>query len=608
MWIIQLENNKRWRQIAIRYVSPFVTVALLVLLKIAFPLEYNSPYVFFSILIVAHSIFGGMRSGLLATIISIAMINFFLVPPVYQFKFSDPRQISQAFFYLLQSAIITLVLGNILNNRRKLRELTAKLNTNQDRLNNIIDSVFTIIVITTPQGKIIEANKAYAQMLPNKWKGLIKHKITEVQPWQNDRESQLRLKNAITQAANGAPVKYEDKLQIDHKTVYCEVSVVGIKTQDLPFVDNIVVTVRDLTDRKLYEDALLKSKEVLDKVIDSNVIGMVISNANGVILDVNEAFLRLLGYTGTELAVQDLSLNQLIAPEYSNLEQQIKEEVLSTGSASPVEKEFIHKDGHAVPVLCSGVLVDKENGNILYLVVDLTLQKNIQKNKDEFLSIASHELKTPMTVIKGYAQVLNKKLAKAGIDTYDPLLTTINFQLDKLNILVNELLDISKIEAKKLKLSLASVNLHELIQESIKSVGPYAENHIIEYKSNDEKIIIHADVIRLEQVLVNLFTNAIKYSNAGTKIKVTTKQVNGFAKIEVKDQGVGIPEDEIAYVFEKFYQTQRTDDMRDGLGLGLYISAEIVRRHGGNITVKSEKGKGATFSFTVPLELPDAAK
>lgn len=204
-----------------------------------------------------------------------------------------------------------------------------------------------------------------------------------------------------------------------------------------------------------------------------------------------------------------------------------------------------------------------------------------------------------MTIIKGYLQILNKRYSQ-NVDSGN-FLNIIDFQLNKLNTLVNELHDMSKIESKKLRMSLEEVDLNNLVKNAIEEVKPFIDNQQIKLIEKDKSIIVNVDIIRIEQVMVNLLTNALKYSPNDSEITVTVSKEKDSAKVEVKDEGIGISEEDKENVFTKFFQVEKDKELKEGLGLGLYISSEIIAKHNGKIKVESELGKGSTFSFTLPL-------
>lgn len=235
------------------------------------------------------------------------------------------------------------------------------------------------------------------------------------------------------------------------------------------------------------------------------------------------------------------------------------------------------------------------------LLEEIEFRKAAESKKDEFISIASHELKTPLTSVKGYIQLLERGLAKGDIDLVKSHLSKAQIQLEKLNGLIADLLDISKIESGKLKFNKQYFDFDQLLDGIIEVL----------HQSNPEfKIIkegkvstpIFADEMRIEQVIVNFLTNAIKYSPGTCEAKLNVRLQNKELYLGVRDYGIGMRPEQVQRVFEKFYRVEETSQRFQGLGIGLYISSEIIKRHGGQINVKSNYGEGSEFYFTIPIE------
>ncbi|PTT01799.1 chemotaxis protein [Pedobacter sp. HMWF019] len=227
--------------------------------------------------------------------------------------------------------------------------------------------------------------------------------------------------------------------------------------------------------------------------------------------------------------------------------------------------------------------------------------KELMQRKDEFMSIASHELKTPITSIKGFLQ-LTLRLAKNS-HVEQQMLTYIykaNRQLDNLTALVNDLLDVTRIQAGKMQFNYSRFNIKDLILECTEDIQN-TEDYVIEIEHLDD-LEIYADEQRIQQVLNNFLSNAIKYSPQSKRAVIYTEVIERYLKITVKDFGIGIPSDKAELVFDRFFRVNDDSFQFSGLGLGLYISSDIVRRHNGSIGVNSEENKGSEFWFKIPID------
>ncbi|WP_113663304.1 PAS domain-containing sensor histidine kinase [Pedobacter nanyangensis] len=224
--------------------------------------------------------------------------------------------------------------------------------------------------------------------------------------------------------------------------------------------------------------------------------------------------------------------------------------------------------------------------------------RELNDKKDEFIGLASHELKTPLASINGYLQILNRLIKDLNAQKF---LGKASMQVRKLTSLVNDLLDVSKIEAGKLKLTIANFDLREVVDEAIELIRNSTESYEIILAESPETCRVNGDSQRIEQVVINLLSNAIKYSPGANRVEVKITQQMDRVLVAIKDQGLGIAEDKIGNLFSRFYRIDEATPNISGLGIGLYLSHEIIARHQGNIWVESQLGKGSTFWFSLPL-------
>ncbi len=229
--------------------------------------------------------------------------------------------------------------------------------------------------------------------------------------------------------------------------------------------------------------------------------------------------------------------------------------------------------------------------------------QKLLKQKDEFFNIASHELKTPVAAIKGFVQLLNQKVGRRDPESAY-FLDKINTHTEKLSRLVNDLLDISRIETGKLKFKKSPFELCELLEEVVESMRVALPHNPIFFTCHN-LFWLKGDCNHIERVLINLITNASKYSPVGSKIKVSLEKEGAKAKVSIEDFGIGISEKDRQKIFNRFFQSKEniSNTALPGLGLGLYISKEILKRHKGELRVESKsKSKGSVFSFTLPYD------
>ena len=275
------------------------------------------------------------------------------------------------------------------------------------------------------------------------------------------------------------------------------------------------------------------------------------------------------------------------------------------------EFRFTRADGEVRWALTEGYPFFDYNGafsGYAGSVTDITDMKKVEQRKDDFIKMASHELKTPITSINGYVQLLlniynetDDQALQLTKTTVKSSLNTIAKQVTKLTRLVSELLDLSKIESGKLELHKTEFDLADMVEETVQDVRHATSKHAIIVRSEFEGKIV-ADKDRIAQVIMNFLTNAIKYSPDADSVEVFVQGNEKFACIRVKDYGIGIHKKDHQRIFERFYRVEgKSEQTFPGFGIGLFIASEIIHRHNGNISVNSERGKGAEFTVMLPL-------
>lgn len=272
---------------------------------------------------------------------------------------------------------------------------------------------------------------------------------------------------------------------------------------------------------------------------------------------------------------------------------------LSSGQEYLVEFRLLFADGNYRWHLGRAVPLKENDEVVLWLGTntDIDLQKNNEQKKDEFLSIASHELKTPLTSIKAFNQLMNRTL---DTDKVKSFIGKSADHISRLERLISDLLDVTKINAGKLEYNMQPFNFKQLLIDSIENVKHISPNHEVVLQNAVDFTIV-GDHFRLEQVMNNFLTNAVKYSPNGKTVLVNSKIEDNHVMVSVKDFGIGIAPSHIEKLFDRYYRVDNTSMRFEGLGLGLFISSEIVIRHHGTCWIESEQDKGSTFYFKIPL-------
>ncbi|MDB5148818.1 MAG: hypothetical protein JWQ57_2838 [Mucilaginibacter sp.] len=376
-----------------------------------------------------------------------------------------------------------------------------------------------------------------------------------------------------------------------------------IKNDQLEEAQNIAERLNnDLEDtvRERTGDLLISREHF--KLLANNIPQMTWTNLPGG--EVNFYNQRWFDYTGRRYGeTAGWGWQQIVHPDDLQKTMDAYLASLQSGSVFELENRYCRWDNTYRWHLNRAVPLRDDTGEILFWVgtaTDIEEQKKQLDLKDEFIGVASHELKTPLTSLKGYLQLVSVYKKEEVPPTVKQYIEKAGIALNKLQRLVNDLLDVSKIHAGRLEYTMAEVNLRELISMTLENaVHLYPEFDFINKSEND--FFVDGNAGRLEQVLVNFINNSVKYSTDDKRIIIKTERKDGKVRVSVTDFGIGLSAGQIDHIFERFYRVEDKKFMASVLGMGLYISAEIISNHKGNIGVESELDKGATFYFELPL-------
>jgi PAS domain S-box-containing protein len=358
----------------------------------------------------------------------------------------------------------------------------------------------------------------------------------------------------------------------------------------------------EIAERKRVEAQLRQSEERYRLVVEHTMDLITLLDIQGTIIYNSPSCQTLLGYTPQEM-IGEPALSFVHPDDRARLEVELTN-VVRGGSANVASYRARHKDGHWVILAATGSAVYDEQGHPFLIVStshDITQQQELERRKDEFISMASHELKTPVTSLRGFTHILQRRFAQSEDAQVLHYLARMDVQLKKLTKLISDLLDLSRIQTGKLTFEEERFDLDRLVRETVENLQAVTPTHQLAIESIGS-IFLYGDRDRIEQVLLNLLTNAIKYSPDASKVLIRVASDQHRATVSVQDFGIGIANGHHQKIFERFYQAEdATEQTYPGLGIGLYISQEIVQRHHGRIWVESQKGGGATFYMSLPL-------
>ncbi len=369
-----------------------------------------------------------------------------------------------------------------------------------------------------------------------------------------------------------------------------------------PKIDNPSDNTKAAIKQMSYELVDLENENsLLRAILASSSNPILITSAETKILYVNQAWENLTGYSFEEVKESNPRFLQSGRTQ-KKIYKKLWSALNQNQSFSTEEVIDKRKDGTEYQVYSTFFPVLKD-GKVFYFVQiqhDITKRKQLEELRKEFLSASAHELKTPITMLKLLSQAHMAKAMRSkdnSVNLKD--LELIDRELNRLTRIIDDILDSSRFETGKLYLRLEQVDLMKLIKTLLKKVRVVAKDHTIVITQSNDKFYVIADQERIEQVLLNLISNAVKYSPEKTTITITLKNINNHAVISVADHGIGIPKGKQSLIFDRYYQVKAKE--KKGFGLGLYIAKEIIKHHKGKMWVDSIVGKGSTFYFSLPL-------
>ncbi len=382
-------------------------------------------------------------------------------------------------------------------------------------------------------------------------------------------------------------------------------------------VAGTIGVVSNLTGRKQVDEALRTSERRFHAIFDSAAMGIALTDLSGAVIESNRALQEMLGYSDQELGK--------LASQDTGMEGRLHAELLAGQRDSyQVEQRYIRRDGSVLWARRTASLVRTEAGEpqfVISVIEDITTRKQAQEAlaaslaaqqaanrqlaelnqaKSDFVSIVSHEFRTPLTVIQGFSEMLRDE--EIDPDEIKEYAGDINTEAVRLNRMINDLLDLERMESGRMTLHRQATDLNGVIRDVVELMRPNAPGHTLAVDLDPALPIFEGDQDKLVQVLTNLLHNAVKYSPDGGEVLVTSRVEGPLAHVEVRDHGLGIPAEALETIFERYARIESAANRHiQGTGLGLPIVRQIVEMHGGRVWAESEVGAGAVFHVTIPL-------
>jgi PAS domain S-box-containing protein len=495
---------------------------------------------------------------------------------------------------------ILLAIEDVTERRRAEERMAAS----ERRYRRLFESARDGILIIDFNGEIVEANPFMETLL-----GYSREELVGRDLWQSDLfADNTAAQQMFQELQREGYIRHEHLPLVAREGQVVEVEIIGnvyIEGSERVIQYNI----RDITQRKQVEAELRRNEERLRKIVASTAVGVLFfDEVTGRLLDANDTFLGITGYSRSEVEAGELDWRKMTPPEHVEESLRQMERLALTGHIGPYEKEYFCQDGSRKWMLFSGASLG--DSTVVEFCIDVTDRKQAEealleadRRKDEFLAMLSHELRNPLAPITNAVRLL-----QLGLDDNEfqqEALSVLDRQVRTLTRLVEDLLDVSRVTTGRIHLQTEDLDLNNLVQSVADSFHPemVERRHEFSVSLTGAPLWVHGDATRLEQVVVNLLSNAAKYTPDGGQVwLMIEEEEGGEALIRVRDSGMGIDPTLLVHVFELFSQGVRElGRTKSGLGIGLALVKSLVEMHGGTVTAQSEgSDRGSEFVVRLP--------
>lgn len=482
-------------------------------------------------------------------------------------------------------------------------------NLSTNGLNNIDESAFyeaqfanskqNAMILMDDQGYILRSNKAFEDQFGYSESDL-SGKHTRILFTKEDQKLQKPEMEVSTVKEQG---QAEDNNYIVHKDgslIWVMGESILMRTEKASFISKIV---HNIHTQKVMERFLIESNEFVESILKTITDGLIVVDSDLRILKCNQAFYEL--FSITQQSIEGILLYDLNYAFWNDQEMQTRLEAVLDGDPllKPTQFAWKRADGSTRTLHLTARPIEHnvdEKKRILLVINDITVEKELEQQKEDLISFVTHELRNPLANMALCAELMEDSIKENRVDETGEYLEKTKTNIKRLTNVVYELHDATKAGSGQLKIIKQPVEFEQLVKDAIDTVAHLHPRYEI-IKTGDAQVRVNADRHRLLQVLNNYLTNAIKYSPKADKILIRLSVVNGKLVTAVTDYGHGIPAGKLPHIFNRYYRVENGQGI-EGLGLGLYLAKEIITAHGGEVWVESEENKGSTFFFSLSLE------
>jgi len=463
------------------------------------------------------------------------------------------------------------------------------------RLAAIVDSSEDAVISKNLNGIVTSWNHSAERIFGYTSGEIVGHSILKLIP--HDRVDEETL--ILSRLRQGERVQYFQTKRLNKNGTVIDVSLTisPIRSSDGTII-GVSKIARDISDIVLAE----RKSAMLAAIVASSDDAIISKDLNSIVTSWNKSAERIFGYTAEEMIGQ--SIVKLIPDDRQQEEPEIIARLKNGQRVDHFETKRVTKNGALLDVSLTISPVTNASGDIIgisKIARDVTDKKLDEQRKNSFVAIVSHELKTPLTSVRSYIQLALAKARERSDVFTENIMSRADTQTRKMVTMIHDFLNLSRLEDGKMALNISEFSLSDLMNEVVAECAALSPAHTINYEPCDDARMV-GDRDKICHVLSNLLGNAVKYSPAQTNVEVRCLHNGNSAEFSITDQGIGISREDQSRLFERFYRVsgQRQTTI-SGFGIGLYLAAEILRLHHSEISVKSEIGKGSTFSFALPL-------
>ncbi|MEP6952345.1 MAG: PAS domain-containing sensor histidine kinase [Ginsengibacter sp.] len=453
------------------------------------------------------------------------------------------------------------------------------------------------VLLMDKEGVIIAINQAFTNCFGYEHKDIIGKSVallfTEEDQKKGKPEKELNTVLTIGQGSDNNYLVAQDKsiIWVSGESILVKNDEGGI---------SILKIIQNIHQQKISEISLQRLNEFNENILGSiDDVVMVLDDSMNII-KANRAFTKIFKYNSSD--VQKMNFADLIRPfdVFEEVQNSIQNAISSKKGFSniPIELETSSGEKRVFDVSCSSMQDTDCKNNVLIVIHDITIHKQVEREREDVIGFVAHELRNPLANLVLCNEIITEAIKENNQEEINDILQRSKNNVARLNKMIAELYDATRINSGNLKLDITTFNFEDMINEAIDTVEVLQPSYNIVVKG-DGNIQISGDRYRLIQVVTNYLSNGIKYSNGRTDVILTIYSDDKTVTVSVKDEGLGIPEKQLPYIFERFFRAEKTKNL-EGIGLGLYLCRQIIHAHNGRVWVESEEGKGSTFYFSIP--------